>query len=186
MRDDPLLAREETEAVHEGGGLRLSASVEDEEKDESHHESAPLPSGQARGRLASALLFKGAFDLLFVLALAGATFYSAFKPTFRGALERADARTVEGWVFDRTAPDRAVEVQLYVDGELVANGRADRSRPEVRAAGLAPHERVGFLFLLDPPVKGHAVARVYAVGHGAGGTRLTLEEVGAPLGIGAR
>jgi hypothetical protein len=177
MRDDPTLIRARTEATDAAGAKADELSTA---------RTGAFVSPAARGRLTSALLFKGALDLLFVAALAVGAHYVAFRPHFRGVLDKAGPRAVEGWAYDRADPRRPVEVQLYLDGRFVAAGFADRPRPDVRAAGLAAHERVGFDFRLDPPVERPAEARVYAVTRSAGGARLTLRQIGGALRINPR
>jgi len=189
----------ETEAAPERGGLRLFASpaggggsADARPAEEAEGGRAPAedvgagPAPAARARLVRALLVKGTLDLLFVAALAVAAHYVAFRPSFRGAFDRADVRSAAGWVVDRATPDRPVEVQLYVDGVFVAGGPADEPRPDVAAAGRAPHNRVGFSFRFDPPLSAGAEARVYAVTTSAGGARRTLRQIGNPLRLGAK
>jgi hypothetical protein len=176
-------AMKETEAAPEGGGLRLfSRRVR---APESGGDDFSRLTATARARLVRALLIKGTLDVLFVAALAVAAHYVAFRPSFRGAFDRADARVAAGWVVDRTTPGRPVEVQLYVDGVFVAGGLADLPRPDVAAAGRAPHERVGFVFRFETPLRPGSEARVYAVTISAGGARRTLRQIGNALPLGA-
>jgi hypothetical protein len=186
MSQNPKPARaatKETEAASERGGLSLFARgtgaphlIDDEAR----------LTATARTRLVRALLLKGTLDVLFVMALAVTTHYVAFRPSYRGAFDRADVRMAAGWVVDRMTPERQVEVQLYVDGAFVAGGVADLPRPDVTAAGRAPHERVGFVFRFDPPLQPGSEARVYAVTTSAGGARRTLRQIGNPLRLGVR
>lgn len=153
------------------GGLRLSA------RDEEVRGAARL-SPRARALLVKALLVKATLDLLFVSALAVATSYTVFPPHFQGSLDFADARSVHGWVVDRSNPARAVEVQLFIDGRFVASALADKPRPDVSDKGFAPDERHGYVFSIDPPLTGEHVARVYAVHASRGGTLRTLRQIG--------
>jgi hypothetical protein len=171
---EPTGRKQETEAAPEPGGLRLFSSAQ----------GGVGP--RARTRLLRALLVKGVLDVLFVAAVAVAAHYVAFRPSYRGGFDHADARYVAGWVVDRRDAGRPVEVQLYVDGEFVAGIRAVEPRPDVAAAGRAPHERVGFAFRFDSPLQAGGEARVYAVTTSAGGARRTLQQIGNPLRLRAR
>lgn len=139
---------------------------------------AGLLSPRARRRLVNLLLAKAAVDLLFVCALAAGSHYAAFRPSFRGSLDRADAEGVRGWVLDRAEPGRRVEVQLYLDGRLAASAEASEPRPDVAARGYARDDRHGFVFRLGALPPGEHEARVYAVHASAGGRRRTLQQIG--------
>ena len=139
---------------------------------------APALTHRARRRLVNLLLAKAAVDLLFVCALAAGFYYAAFRPSFRGSLDHADARSVRGWVMDKAEPERRVEVQLYLDGRLAASAEASEPRPDVAASGLAPGAGYGFVFPLGPQAPGEHEARVYAVHVSGGGRRRTLQQIG--------
>jgi len=138
-------------------------------------------SSRARRLLVNLLLAKAAVDLLFVCALAAGSHYAAFRPSFRGSLDHADAGSVRGWVMDRAEPNRRVEVQLYLDGRLAASAEASEPRPDVAARGYAPDDRHGFDFRLEPLAPGEHEARVYAVHASAGGRRRTLQQIGPAM-----
>jgi hypothetical protein len=140
--------------------------------------AGPVLSPRARRRLVNLLLAKAAVDLLFVCALAAGSHYAAFRPSFRGSLDHADAASVRGWVLDRAEPGRRVEVQLYIDGRPAASAEASEPRPDVAARGYARDERHGFVFLLDRLPPGEHEARVYAVHASDGGRRRTLQQIG--------
>lgn len=167
---------ETTKAAPRKGGLRLSSRA----RDESVSKAARL-TPRARALLIKALLVKATLDVLFVSVLAVAASYIVFHPHFQGSLDHADARSVHGWVVDRSDPGRAVEVQLFIDGRFAASALADQPRPDVSNKGFAPDERHGFVFKLDPPLSGEHVARVYAVHASRGGTLRTLRQIGEPL-----
>lgn len=134
-------------------------------------------------RLSRALFAKSVAEALFVVALFAAFSYTHFHPKFRGAVDVADARTVEGWVVDEAEPNRQVEVQLFIDGQFVAGARAELPRPDVLAAGRAASAKHGFRFDTPPLPAREAEyeARVYAL-HAAGdGERRTLNQIGKPL-----
>ena len=159
----------DTEAGDETPGLRVSVSARGDTR-------AAALGPDARRRLVNLLLGKAALDLLFVCALAAGFHYAAFRPSFRGALDHADARSVRGWVVDRSEPGRRVEVQLYLDGRFVASAVADRPRE-----GSAQEGGHGFVFRLDPPPPGEHEARVYALHAPAEGRRHTLQQLGSPV-----
>lgn len=139
------------------------------------------PSQGARRRLVHLLVGKSVLETVFVAALAVAFYAAAFHPGFRGSLDLADARTVEGWVVDAARPDSRVEVQLYLDGRFAASGFADQPRTDVLAAGRAADERHGFRFRVNVTEPGEHEARVYAVHASAAGARRTLQQIGRPL-----
>ncbi|HYP52542.1 MAG TPA: hypothetical protein VEQ42_03325, partial [Pyrinomonadaceae bacterium] len=146
-------------------------------------DDAPRPAlpRARRERLARLLVGKSVLETLFVVALATGFHYAAFNPHFRGSVDRADARTVEGWAVDESAPDARVEVQLYLDGRHAGVRLADRPRPDVRDAGRARDERHGFSFDTPPLAPGEHEARVYAVHASGAGRRRTLRQIGPAL-----
>src|SRR5919205_2831847 len=87
----------------------------------------------ARARLTQLLIAKSVIEALFVAAVAVIFYYTAFSPHFRGWSDVADARGVTGWAVNEAAPGTPVEVQVYIDGRFVADGLADRARPDVLA-----------------------------------------------------
>ena len=172
MRDAAAFESADTETEGQEAGLRVPFPA---------HASALAPA--APGRLATLLLAKLTLDLLFVAALAVYTHAVAFHPFFSGSLDHADGVSVRGWVVDRAQPERAVEVQLYVDGRFADDGVADQPRPDVSEKGYAPDERHGFVFQLEPELYGEHQVRVYAVHSSRGGTRRTLQQIGQPLSV---
>lgn len=149
--------------------------------DESTHDSLHPPTPSARRALVHLLVGKSVLEALLVAALAVAFYAVAFKPSFRGALDLAHPRSVEGWVVDASRPASHVEVQLYIDGRFVASGLANEPRPDVRDAGRAPDELHGFRFRVNVTEPGEHEARVYAVHTSGGGTRRTLQQIGHAL-----
>ena len=139
------------------------------------------PTPRARRALVHLLVGKSVLEALLVASLAVAFYAVAFNPFFRGSLDLADARRVEGWVVDASRPASRVEVQLYLDGRFAASAFADQPRPDVRDAGRAPDELHGFRFRVDVTEAGEHEARVYAVHASGGGARRTLQLVGRPL-----
>jgi hypothetical protein len=183
MSDAPALERNDTETEAAGPGLRVpfnahAASHSHADSRDSHNETR---ARARRTRLTKLLLAKLTLDLLFVAALAVYTHAVAFPPFYSGSLDHADGLSVRGWVVDRAAPDKPVEVQLYVDGRFFAAGVADQPRPDVAEKGFAPDERHGFVFTFERDLYGEHEARVYAVHSSAGGRRRTLQQIGRPL-----
>jgi hypothetical protein len=168
MRDAAAREQTDTETEAGGPGLRVPFSA---------HALAPA----TRRRLARVIFVKLTLDLLFVGALAVYTHAVAFPPSLSGTLDYADGRSVRGWAVDRARPGLAVEVQLYVDGRFAAAGTANEPRPDVSAKGLAPDERHGFVFKLEPTLVGAHEARVYAVHASRDDARRTLQQIGSPL-----
>jgi hypothetical protein len=170
MRDAAAREQMDTETEATAPGLRVPFSAH-----------AAALSASTRRRLATVIVAKLTLDLLFVGVLAVYAHAVAFHPSFSGALDYADGRSVLGWAVDRARPSAAVEVQLYVDGHFAAAGLANEPRPDVSKKGFAPDERHGFIFKLEPPLYGEHEARVYAVHASRGDTRRTLQQIGSPL-----
>ncbi|MDQ3743933.1 MAG: hypothetical protein M3444_06105 [Acidobacteriota bacterium] len=168
MSDAAALGQTDTETVGREASLRVPFPAQ-----------VPAPGTAARRRLATLLLAKLTLDLLFVAALAVYAHSVSFHPFFTGSLDNADASSVRGWVVDRGRAGEAVEVQLYVDGQFVADSLADQPRPDVSARGFAPDERHGYVFVLAPLPAGEHEARVYAVHASRGDSRRTLQQIGA-------
>ena len=147
-------------------------------------EQADRLTAEGGARLSRALVAKSVAEVLFVAALFAAFSYAHFNPKFRGAVDVADARTVEGWAVDEAEPDRRVEVQLFIDGQFVAQRRAELPRPDVLAAGRASAAEHGFRFDTPPLAVREAEyeARVYALHAASGdGERRTLNQIGKAL-----
>jgi hypothetical protein len=132
-------------------------------------------------RLTHYLIAKSVIEALFVGALAVGFYLTAFTPNLRGELDEANAQRVAGWALDQSAPQARIEVQLYIDGNFVASRRADATRPDVKAAGLASDELHGYTFNTPTLGPGEHVARVYAVHESGAGARRTMQLVGKPL-----
>jgi hypothetical protein len=138
-------------------------------------------TGYARVRLTRLLVAKSVAEALFVGAVAVGFFYTTFNPYFRGWSDVADARRVAGWAVNESAPEKPVEVQVYIDGRFAGNAFADRPRPDVLNAGRSRTELCGFQLDTPPLAAGEHEARAYAVQVSAGGARRTLQQIGLPL-----
>jgi hypothetical protein len=144
--------------------------------------SPPITTTPARlTRLSRALIAKSIFEALFVVALAVHFSYTNINPYFRGSIDVADLRTVEGWVVNEAAPDERVEVHLYIDDHFISRRLADAPRADVLAAGRSRDAYHGFVFTTPPhlPPGPPFRARIYAMHIAGDGTRRVLQEIGA-------
>ncbi|HEY0098428.1 MAG TPA: hypothetical protein VGB76_05690, partial [Pyrinomonadaceae bacterium] len=131
-------------------------------------------------RLSRALIAKSIVEALFVVALAVYFSYTNINPFFRGSIDVADARTIEGWVVNEAAPDERVEVHLYIDEQFVSRRSADAPRADVLAAGRSRDAYHGFIFATPPLPPGRIYhARVYAMHIAGDGALRVLQEIGA-------
>jgi hypothetical protein len=151
-----------------------------------HAPQAPATTNAARlPHLSRALIAKSIFEALFVLALAVHFSYTNINPFFRGSIDVAGARTIEGWVVNEAAPDERVEVHLYIDEHFVNRQRADAPRADVLNAGRSRDAYHGFIFVTPPlPPNRTYRARVYAMHVAGDGTRRVLQEIGAATAFG--
>jgi hypothetical protein len=141
--------------------------------------SSPLPPPPARlTRLSRALIAKSIFEALFLVALAVHFSYTNINPFFRGSIDVAGERTIEGWVVNEAAPDERVEVHLYIDDHFIGRRRADAPRADVSAAGRSRDAYHGFVFDTPPLPPGRTYrARVYAEHIAGDGARRVLQEI---------
>ncbi len=135
---------------------------------------------QPANRLVNILIGKSIAETVLVGAMAVFFFAQAFPPFFHGWGEATD-HSIAGWVVDDAAPGERVEVQLFIDDVFIANGLANRARPDVMAAKWAKDEWHGYEFLLPTIASGDHEARVYALHTSSGGLRRTLQLVGDPI-----
>lgn len=142
--------------------------------------AAPTTTHARLTRLSRALIAKSILEALFVVALAVHFSYSNINPFFRGSIDVADARTIQGWVVNEAAPDERVEVHLYIDGHFVSRQSADQPRADVLAASRSRDAYHGFVFNTPtlPPNRTYE-ARVYAMHIAGDGARRVLQEIGA-------
>jgi hypothetical protein len=137
------------------------------------------PDAKSFARLSRALIAKSVVEALFLVALVVHFSYTNINPFFRGSIDVADARTIEGWVVNEAAPDERVEVHLYIDDHFVGRQRADAPRADVLAAGRSRDAYHGFIFNTPalPPGQTYS-ARVYAMHSAGDGARRVLQEIG--------
>jgi len=130
--------------------------------------------------LVHVLIGKSIIETLLVGALAVFTFLNILPPYFHGWGELTD-QGISGWVVNNVAPWERVEVQLFIDGQFVADGVANQSRPDVFAAGWSRDEWHGYKFTISTLNAGLHEARVYVLHDSGGGLRKTLQLVGDPI-----
>lgn len=134
----------------------------------------------ARLKLAQLLIAKSVTETLLVAILAVVFYLTVFPPYFRGWGETTP-HEIAGWAVNEAAPWERVEVQLFIDGSFVARAVANRSRPDVFAAGWSADEWHGYVFAPQSLTTGEHVAQVYAMHSNGAGTRRTLQLLGDPI-----
>src|SRR6185295_5159522 len=130
--------------------------------------------------LVNVLLAKSIIETILIGALAVASFITAWPPTFHGWGEVAGNR-ISGWAVNDANPFERVEVQLYVDGQLVNSTLANQSRPDVAAAGWSKDEWHGYSFSLPPLATGKHEARIFALHASGNDARKSLQLLGDPI-----
>jgi hypothetical protein len=138
----------------------------------------------SRSNLIHALVGKSVLETVLVAALAVAFYLQSFPPYFHGWGEATPA-AIAGWAVNDASPWDRVRVQLYVNGQAVAEGVANLSRPDVAAKGWAKDEWHGYSFNLPRMNPGTHEARVYAV-HESSERRMTLQLLGDPIQFAVR
>lgn len=135
-----------------------------------------------KSQLVNLLIAKSVLETILVGTIAVVVYLNAFPPTFHGWGEAvAESQSISGWVVSDADPWRRVEVQLFVDGKLVATQVASLSRPDVVAAGWAKDEWHGYSFQVASLAAGAHEARVYALHPSSNGARYTLQLLGDPI-----
>ena len=130
--------------------------------------------------LVHVLIGKSILETLFVGSLAVIAFLSLLPPYFHGWGEVTD-NGIAGWAVDNGSPWERVEVQLFIDGKFFGTVVANRSRPDVSAAGWALDEWHGYSFITNSLNAGPHEARVYALRNSGNATRKSLQLLGTPL-----
>ena len=136
--------------------------------------------GYMHFKLFRLLIAKSVAETLFVSTLAVVFFYTNFPPQFHGWGE-ATPEAIAGWAVNRSAPWDRVKLQLFIDGNFVADGTANLSRPDVVTAGWSKDEWHGYAFPAPRLSVGIHEAHVYAVYGSGDGSRRTLQLVGNPI-----
>ena len=133
-----------------------------------------------RSQLVNLLIGKSILETILVATIAVVVFVNVFPPTFKGWGEAVvETRSIAGWAVNNAEPWQRVEVQLFVDGKLYGSQVAQRSRPDVSAAGWAKDEWHGYNFEVRDLEPGNHEARVYALHRS--GNRFTLQLLGDPI-----
>jgi hypothetical protein len=57
------------------------------------------------------------------------------SPAIVGYIDKIDGTRVSGWAWDRNQPDIAVDVEIRINGQVVADVRADRLRKDLARSG---------------------------------------------------
>jgi hypothetical protein len=130
--------------------------------------------------LVQILIGKSIAETLLVGFLAIIAFLSVLPPYFHGWGEITEDG-IAGWAVDNGSPRERVEVQLFIDGKFVAAVVANRSRPDVSAAGWALDEWHGYTFVIHSLNSGPHEARVYALSNSGNATRKSLQLLGTPI-----
>jgi hypothetical protein len=136
-------------------------------------ESAPT---NIATKLLKAILAKAGLEFLILLIAISLAAYSHLNPPIRGAIDIADAARVAGWAYDPREPNAHLEVQLFIDGQLVTSRRADERRDDLVTAGAAMNAMHGFSFSV-PELRlatGRHRVEVYAVRAGGGRNKSLL------------
>ena len=135
-------------------------------------------------KLVNLLIAKSILETVLVGTLAVAVYMNAFPPAFKGWGEAVvEAQTISGWVVSDRDPWQRVEVQLFIDGKLVATQVAHHSRPDVVTAGWSKDEWHGYNFVVPGLAAGPHEARVYALHPIRNGARYSLQMSGDPIGF---
>jgi len=135
-------------------------------------------------QLVNLLIGKSILETVLVGTIAVVVHVNAFPPTFHGWGEAvAESQTISGWVVNDANPRERVEVQLFIDGKLIATQVAHQSRPDVVKAGWSKDEWHGYNFVVAGLPTGPHEARVYALHPSGNGARYTLQLLGDPIGF---
>jgi len=130
--------------------------------------------------LVHVLIGKSVAETLLVGALAVFTFITLFPPYFQGWGEVTETG-IAGWAVNSAEPWARIEVQLFIDGEFVAQAVANKSRTDVVAAGWSKDEWHGYTFPITGLDPGRHEARVYALHDSGEGDRKSLQLLGTPI-----
>ncbi len=138
--------------------------------------AASLSESSVATKLLKAILAKAGLEFLIVLIAISLAAYSHLNPPIRGAIDVADATRIAGWAYDPREPNARVEVQLFIDGQLVALRRADEPRDDLVTAGAATNAAHGFTFAVPELglATGNHRVEVYAVRAGGGKNKVLL------------
>ncbi len=133
-------------------------------------------SNEVSTKLLQAVIAKSFIEIVLVCVVATLAAFSTFSPQLRGAIDVADRARVAGWVNDPQSPDESLDVQLFIDGKLVAAKRADGMRDDLVRAGVTTRPNHGFSFDLTAMsfTPGRHIVQVYAMRAAAGPNKILL------------
>lgn len=81
--------------------------------------------------------------------------------TIQGFIERIEPQRVSGWAWDRRAPEDVLDIEILLDGKILATTRADRFREDLKnGVGDGRH---AFQAFFDDPVPEPTRHRITAV-----------------------
>ncbi|HWN11600.1 MAG TPA: hypothetical protein VNO50_20395 [Pyrinomonadaceae bacterium] len=126
------------------------------------------------------LIGKSILETLLVGTLAVFTYITILPPYFHGWGEITETG-VSGWAVNHAEPWARVEIQLFIDGRFIAQSVANKSRPDVLAAGWSKDEWHGYVIPISSLAQGTHEARVYALHHSGEGARKSLQLLGSPI-----
>lgn len=133
-------------------------------------------------KLLRAVIAKSFVEVVLVCFVVSLAAFTTFSPQLRGAIDVADQTQISGWVNDPRLPDRALEVQLFIDGKFIASKLAADRREDLVSAGVTEKPNHGFSIELEPfklPAGEH-FAQVFAVRDAAGTSKILLPVTAAP------
>lgn len=93
--------------------------------------------------------------------------------TIQGFIERIEPQRVSGWAWDKLEPEIFLEIEIVLDGKILATTRADRFREDLRSA--TGDGRHAFQAFLDDPLSEQMKGAITAVArsrHDGPATRL--------------
>ena len=136
----------------------------------------PQPQPSIATKLLKAILAKAGLEFLIILIAISLAAYSHLNPPIRGAIDVADTTQIAGWAYDPREPNARVEVQLFMDGQLIAARPADEQRDDLVKAGAAADALHGFTFAMPSLqlAKGKHQVMVYAMRAGGGKNKALL------------
>jgi hypothetical protein len=93
--------------------------------------------------------------------------------TIQGFIERIEPQRVSGWAWDKKAPEIFLEIEILLDGKILATTRADRFREDLKSG--TGDGRHAFQAFFDEPVPEQMMNRISAVARsGPGGVAAPL------------
>jgi hypothetical protein len=126
------------------------------------------------------LVVKSFLELALVSGVALTFYLSNVSQNLRGAVDVVSENEVSGWVFDKSVPATAIEVQLFLNNSFYSAAEASMERGDIVAAGIAQNSFHGFRFQVEGLSPGHYTVVVYAVNRASGSIFKSLQVIGRP------